>query len=464
MPTKTRINGENYSQLPRLVSDDIILNGLPQTPGAPAGYGDLASAVHTQQSISAPAFFGFNDASDVQTVTGSPTYEFGIAPNGYFGVKVTCTSSVAVKFPKATGQFFDGNASLVVIGGKASNIDSVTVRVYENQASNVQNFKQTVFASSPLNNFIEQGGAVTIFNSKLSWGISGTPSATYNIDDMRITIAPTAGQTGGIWLLGYSTVFRKRKSRICITYDDGYDSLFTLGLSPWATRGIPVTLGAIPSAVDDNLLGYASLPQLKSLAGGGNAIVAHQVGDIIAAMSPAQFAEDLKETTDWIRSKGLATDNFDKAYIWPQAKFQNTTGDTSYLDKASAAGITVGRGANTFAASSQRSIDALSKYNRLAMPVIGHNWAGTTAAEATNIANIVSYINSVADNGGLDVFLVLHKVVPDSTPDGSMTLSIRISDLNTIAAAVKAKIDAGLLDAVTMPQLAITSSNYWSEL
>lgn len=45
MPTKTRINGENYSQLPRLVSDDIILKGLPNTPGAPDGYGDLASAV-----------------------------------------------------------------------------------------------------------------------------------------------------------------------------------------------------------------------------------------------------------------------------------------------------------------------------------------------------------------------------------------------------------------------------------
>ena len=47
MPTKTRINGQNYTQLPRLVSDDVILKGLPQTPGAPDGYGDLASAVNS---------------------------------------------------------------------------------------------------------------------------------------------------------------------------------------------------------------------------------------------------------------------------------------------------------------------------------------------------------------------------------------------------------------------------------
>lgn len=47
MPTKTNINGKNYTQIPRLVSDDIILKGLQNTPGAPAGYGDLASAVNS---------------------------------------------------------------------------------------------------------------------------------------------------------------------------------------------------------------------------------------------------------------------------------------------------------------------------------------------------------------------------------------------------------------------------------
>lgn len=52
MPAKTRINGQNYTQLPRLVSDDVILKGLPQTPGAPAGYGDLADAVNAVYSFS----------------------------------------------------------------------------------------------------------------------------------------------------------------------------------------------------------------------------------------------------------------------------------------------------------------------------------------------------------------------------------------------------------------------------
>lgn len=48
---KTRINGENYTQVPRLVSDDIILKGLPHTAGAPAGYGDVADAIGRRQVV-----------------------------------------------------------------------------------------------------------------------------------------------------------------------------------------------------------------------------------------------------------------------------------------------------------------------------------------------------------------------------------------------------------------------------
>jgi hypothetical protein len=59
---------------------------------------------------------------------------------------------------------------------------------------------------------------------------------------------------------------------------------------------------------------------------------------------------------------------------------------------------------------------------------------------------------------------MFHKVVPDSTPDGSMTLSIRVSDLNTLAAALKTNIDNGLLEAVTMPQLAASRDSFWNKL
>lgn len=413
-------------------------------------------------SKNAPMFNGFNDSTDIQTVTGSVNYTFGNAPNGKKGVKCTFTGSVAVKFTKATGNFFNGDAVLSMSGGKAHGLESITFRVYQTFASNTQKFKQYVFQDEPLNNFKEQGGVISLFNCNLSWGVSGSPAASYNIDDLRLTMVSKSGETAEVWLFGYSTVFNKRKSKICVTFDDGYTSLFTHGAAVFSSRGIPMTLGVIPSAIDEKLLGYASLEQLQSFVAAGNCIVPHYVGDLIGTTSPEIFRQYASSVVNWIVKNDLQTTDFEKCYIWPQAKFQNKSLQTDYLESAIAAGVSVGRGANPVNATQQQNIDSLSKFGRLTMPVIGHSWAGSTASEVTNINNIVSYINSVADNGGLDVFIVLHKVVDDSTPDGNMSLSIRVSGLNTIATAIKTKIDAGLLEAVTMNNLAADSSNPWN--
>lgn len=67
MPTKTRINGENYTQLPRLVSDDIILKGLPNSAGIPTGYGDLANTVNAlvdRQNQQSVVWLGIDSLTD----------------------------------------------------------------------------------------------------------------------------------------------------------------------------------------------------------------------------------------------------------------------------------------------------------------------------------------------------------------------------------------------------------------
>jgi len=68
MTTKTRINNENYSQVPRMVSDDIILKDLPNTAGAPTGYGSLASAI----SMTTETSSGWASYVDTQYTVGSP--------------------------------------------------------------------------------------------------------------------------------------------------------------------------------------------------------------------------------------------------------------------------------------------------------------------------------------------------------------------------------------------------------
>jgi hypothetical protein len=405
-----------------------------------------------------PLLNRMKSTSDVSVVTGSPTITYEMSPTGVMGLKVVASGSVAIKFNTATGQDFSGEMSLYCYGGKATNLDSVTLRVYQDFATNKQFFKQTLFTSNPLNNYKEQGGAISIYNSPLSWGSSGTPDTKFVVNDSRITIAPTSGQTGVFWIYGYALSFKKRKSRISVVIDDGYSSLITLGQPVFDAAGIPTTLACVPSAIDGNFVGYLSKDEVGSYVAGGNAVVAHAAGDLIGESSPQEFLSNLNETNEWIKNNGFYRKDADKCYVWPLGKFQNISGQTEYLDTALGYGVNIARATNPFSGAAQANADALTKYNRLAMPVIGHSWAGTTATESTNISNIVSYINSVADTGGIDVFIVLHKFVADSTPDGSMDLSIRVSDLKTIVTAIKTKVDEGKLVAVTMPELAFDNT------
>jgi hypothetical protein len=83
-----------------------------------------------------------------------------------------------------------------------------------------------------------------------------------------------------------------------------------------------------------------------------------------------------------------------------------------------------------------------------------------TTAVTTAIDNAATY--------GTDVFLTFHQIVLDSTPDGSMsTIKCRVADVQTIAAAIKAQIDVGKLEAVTFAKLALNVASvpsYWGQL
>lgn len=87
MPTKTRINGENYTQLPRLVSDDIILKGLPQTAGAPAGYGGLASAI----AVSKNTAYAIGTIGDSRLANAYVAPAPGLAKSKVFQNQMTVT-------------------------------------------------------------------------------------------------------------------------------------------------------------------------------------------------------------------------------------------------------------------------------------------------------------------------------------------------------------------------------------
>ena len=62
---------------------------------------------------------------------------------------------------------------------------------------------------------------------------------------------------------------------------------------------------------------------------------------------------------------------------------------------------------------------------------------------------------------GLDFYLMLHLVVPDSTPDADMAISIRESDLENIVVTIAENVTANKLDVVTMNDF-IADNTVWS--
>jgi hypothetical protein len=123
MPTKTRIGGINYTQLPRMVSDDIILYGIPQTSGAPQNYGDLADVINQLYSERKPEkivyahnFGVVYDAFDVSPTDNKSAIEAAIAEAGLYGAVVfsgaAATSPINVSRTVSNGLLLIGSGGI----------------------------------------------------------------------------------------------------------------------------------------------------------------------------------------------------------------------------------------------------------------------------------------------------------------------------------------------------------------
>ncbi|MGL6245641.1 hypothetical protein [Pseudomonas sp.] len=412
---------------------------------------------------------------DVSVVAGSPTVTIETGPNGKPAIKVVTAVGVhaEIKFPGLVGAYTGGDAYLCMHGSYSqSNVDYVTCYVSQDAAGYAKGWSNKVqyALAAPLNSPKEQGGAVTYMFRKGANANFGAPTYPAYIADMKLRIMPKAGAAATVWIYAFGFSTPRTKGRICVTWDDGYDSTFKLGYDIFASREIKQTLAVIGSTQGTGN-GYSNIDQLHAFLNAGNALVAHGpwpnsgAGNLFTAYpgsaNPVSDAvADMTRNLAYLRDNGLLVPGAESCYVWPQGVFQQSVNDTALLDAAIAAGFTLGRSASASTAHIV-NIDAASKYGRMALPIIGHTWAGTTAAEATNITAITTAIAALSTDKS-DGFLMLHRVQPTTTADGAMSaIGIRHADLETIAAAIKAGVDAGTLEPVTMPELAANGSGYW---
>ncbi len=430
-----------------------------------------------------PAIGGLGlSLSDVTlgNATGA-TISLTTGPNGQPAIKIV-TDGTGVRnpeliFPGLVGAIFNGDASLIMHGSYTDgNLEYVALYVSQDDATYAKSWNEIVQygLTTPLNTTKEQGGAVGYFFSKGAAGRNAVGSPTYPavIGQCKVRFAVRNNVPGTFYIYGFGVSTPRPKGRICVTFDDGYDSMFKLGYESFASRGIPLTLGVIGSAQGTGS-GFSNINQLRSFVDAGNALVPHGpwpnqgAGNLFSAYpgsaNPvADAVNDRRLHLNYLRSNGLLVEAAERCYIWPQGQWQQSVNDTSVLAAFYADGATVGRGTTQLAIGT--NFDALPIFNRMCLPNIGHLWSGTTAAETTNITNVSASIASLASNK-TDGILMLHRVLPTATNDAGMgaasNITIRYADLETLAAAIKTAIDAGTLEAVTMPQLALATPGFW---
>lgn len=284
-----------------------------------------------------------------------------------------------------------------------------------------------------------------------------------------VIVNPVSGQTATVWLFA-AGLGNKRKSRICISLDDGFASAFNY-LPVFQKRGLKCTYGLMERTIGTP--GYATMQHLRTAFNAGCDLVAHGPsvsggpGSIPGNYpgNPQAAVADMLATVEWLRSNGLLRYGAEKCYIWPQGAYQYSLHDLSILNEALSRGFTTGRASWMQPIRAQRNWDSLSKYQRMTMTCIGHQFKSPsgTMLEADNIAEIVQRIKDCGKYG-VDTFLQLHEIRPTSTPDASMgAYGIRLADLEVVLDTIKSEIEAGRMSSVGMSEL-VYDTNYWSEI
>lgn len=447
----------NEGQLPAKLSTDAsgntVLVGADGVIDAPF---QLASFTPTNRALleaQAPAFNwgGTISASDWSISSGSPTVTTEIR-NGRPCLKIVTGAGTTANIDLniADAAWF-GRAFCQVEASRATGTNQLITLITNDNFTNYAQGVETCL-TNPTNNPTEPGGVWT-FNqgdggtaftmNGGTWSV--TPPATDGtvvINKIRFRIIPVAATVATVYLYGVTLAPRRKKSRIFVTADDGYKSFINIGLPILQARGIPVTMSVIGNLI--GTAGYLSWADCRQIVASGGQVCPHgpvvgsAAGNLIINHSTTEARiADMLAAVDYIRDNGAASPNFDKVYVWPQGQHQSSTGDTALLDAAHAAGFVVGRSATPIT-SRTADFSTLSKNQMLALPIIGHSYAG--AGEAANISAISTEITQ-STAVGADVVLMLHKTVKDAdTPDA---LGIRTSDLITLANLIKSEVDAG---------------------
>ncbi len=455
------------------ISKDWLM--FPEAAAAYIAGQEMADVVNfsvdnnTQFAKHSPVVFADFSAEFPDTwtlVSGAPTtLEIQVCPhNGKKGLRIVSPSAAAslqIRLGSMSNIDFSNQAYVMCHDNGKTYQQQLQLRVYSS-ANDFWGF-QNVLSITANGGDVTGGSNVRTFNASHR-ASSGTPSTADQYIATEFQLVLPTGTDWDMWIFGVG-VGSPRKSRICVVWDDGRETSLTLGVPTLQNYGIKKqTLALIKDRINRDS-DAVSLGQCKAFINSGGAIVPHSPHNPNLVdefpTDPAAAAAAVVECIEYIRDNDLSTPRYGRCFVYPQGKYQTEVLNIAHIAALRDIGIDIARISFMQGVRQQRNLDAHSRLGRLACTTIGHEYAGTSGAETTNINNVIQRINDCATYG-LDCFLMLHSVTKLANSETN-PYDITLPNLKLIGAAIKAQVDAGKMETVTMPELVIDGDNYWNQ-
>ena len=471
-------HGQQHSDLNDAV--EAIQNRI----GIDGVVGSVQRARHTDEHAAMGSVFGISaragqkspfpvfggsamDISEVTIVSGSPTLSVETDYAGRKRLKVVTGSGTAaqISFAGMANCYFGGDAYVQLQGSYEDGLSAMSM-YFAPGATIATNYILTGainFAAAVVDPYLQPGAGAEPFvwrTGKKNNAITGSITYPFTVGSHKLVITPRAATVATVYIYGIGIGVKNKKGRCFIIADDGNASWLTVGAPLFNDAGIPTT-GSIIASVVGTTATDGNLRQWQTYVDAGNSVVAYGPNgadantDLISAFtSTAERVADMEISRDYIFANNLQRAFCDLCYVWPQGQYQESVGDVTLLDAALTAGFKLARCSAVINPLVQYNADAVTKYQRLALPYSTHGWAGTTAGQVALITALTDAITAAATYG-TDIFVTFHQVVPDSTADGAMdSTKCRVSDLLTIRTAIANAVTAGTLECFTLPEIA----------
>lgn len=259
---------------------------------------------------------------------------------------------------------------------------------------------------------------------------------TTSIVNIRVRIDTTSATSGVNFSVGPVFADIANVNTFTFTFDDGYLEHYTLAAPLLESYGFRGVFSIIGEKIDTT--NYMTTEQLKDLIVRGHDLQVHGLSALNTFASNDEAYADIKKNFDFLVSLGVTP----KMYVFPNGVLRSYKTDLDYLQSI---GIKIARGVGNDAAGSTAfpifHLNERPNYHETR----NVGWSYTvTATPAQFLTNVDSNITRKSQQMGM-----FHQI----NLTGATGQRINLSDLNTIIAGIKTRVDAGSLKCVTVNEL-----------